>query len=291
MTYVFMYKHRNEHRIVKMAKVLEVSESGYYKWVKRPPSKRAEEDLKLIHEIKKLFDKFRGIYGARKITIELNRGRKRKINHKRVERLMNEYQLFSKVKKAYVKTTDSDHDQRIADDLIKRDFEVTAPNEKMLSDTTSVRTRQGWLYVAGILDMFGRIPVGLATSTKNDKELTLAALKDLHDRGHGAPGCILHSDQGSTYCSDVYRAQAGKYELLCSMSRKGDCWDNAPMESFWGKMKTEWLNEIYDTIEDARSAVYEYVWSFYTHIRIHATNGYLTPAQFYAQGSTVQVIA
>jgi len=286
MTYVFMYNHRKEHRIVKMAKVLEVSESGYYKWVKRPPSKRVEEDLKFIQEIKKLYDKFHGIYGARKITFELNRNRKRKVNHKRVERLMSEYQLFSRVTKAYKNTTDSDHDLKTADDLISRDFVATAPNEKMLSDTTSVRTRQGWLYVAGILDMFGRIPVGLATSTNNNKELVLAALKDLHARGHGAPGCILHSDQGSTYCSDVYQTQLSEYKLLCSMSRKGDCWDNAPMESFWGKLKTEWLEEIYDTIEEARSAVYEYVWSFYTHIRIHAANGYLTPAQFYAQGST-----
>jgi putative transposase len=269
-----------------MAKVLEVSESGYYKWVKRQPSKREQEDLKLIHEIKRLYDQFRGIYGARKITFELNRQRERRVNHKRVERLMSEYQLFSKVKKVYKKTTCSDHGQKIADDLIKRDFEAKAPNEKMLSDTTAVRTRQGWLYVAGILDLFGRIPVGLATSTKNNKELTLAALKDLHGRGHGAPGCILHSDQGSTYCSGEYRTQLSKYDLLCSMSRKGDCWDNAPMESFWGKLKTEWLEEIYDTIEEARSAVYEYVWSFYIHIRIHAANGYLTPAQFYAQGST-----
>ena len=286
MTYVFMYKHRNEHTIVKMAKVLEVSESGYYKWVKRPPSKREQEDIELIHEIKRLYDKFHGIYGARKITFELNRTRDCRVNHKRVERLMNEYQLFSKVKKAYKKATDSNHDNKIANDLIKRDFEVKSPNEKMLSDTTAVRTKQGWLYVAGILDMFGRIPVGLATSTKNNKELTLAALKDLHNRGHGAPGCILHSDRGSTYSSDVYQAQTSKYELLISMSRKGDCWDNAPMESFWGKLKTEWLKEIYDTIEEARSDVYEYVWSFYTHLRIHAANGYLTPAQFYAQGST-----
>jgi len=286
MIYAFMYNHRAEHKIVKMAKVLEVSESGYYKWLKRPPSKREQEDLELIREIKRIYDQSHGIYGARKITFEMNRNRERRVNHKRVERLMSEYQLFSKVKKAYIKTTDSDHDQKVAEDLIDRDFEAKAPNEKMLSDTTSVRTRQGWLYVAGIIDMFGRIPVGLATSTKNNRELTLAALKDLHNRGHGAPGCILHSDQGSTYCSDDYQDQIREYKLLCSMSSKGDCWDNAPMESFWGKLKTEWLEEIYDTIDEARSAVYEYVWSFYTHIRIHAANGYLTPAQFYAQGST-----
>lgn len=284
MKYVFMYNHREEHRIAKMAKVLKVSESGYYKWLKRKPSRREQEDLELIVTIKEIYDKSFGIYGTRKVTKELHKVHKR-VNHKRVERLMNEYQLFAKVHRKYKKTTDSNHNKKYADNILKRDFTVNGPNEKMVSDTKAIRTRQGWLYVAAIIDLFGRIPVGLATSTNNDEPLTIAALSDMHNRGYGASGTYLHSDRGSTYCADDYQRLIKKYELLCSMSRKGDCWDNAPMESFWGKMEQEWLKDIYDTIEEARTDVYKYVWGFYTHIRIHASNGYMTPAEYYQQGS------
>lgn len=290
MKYVFMFKHRKEHRIAKMAKVLEVSESGYYKWLKRKPSRREKEDIELIALIKHIYDKSRGIYGARKVTVELNKQRRieglqNRINHKRVERLMSEYQLFARVHKKYKNTTNSNHGNKYAENILKRSFEVSGPNEKMVSDTKAIRTRQGWLYVAAIIDLFGRIPVGLATSTNNDDALTVAALKDMHNRGHGKRGTYLHSDRGSTYCSEEYQRLINKYGLSCSMSRKGDCWDNSPMESFWGKMEQEWLEEIYDTIDEARTEVYKYVWGFYTHTRIHAANGYMTPAEYYQQGS------
>lgn len=288
MKYVFMYKHKEEHRIVKMAKVLEVSESGYYKWLKRKPSKRANEDIELITTIKHLYDNAYGIYGARKITIVLNKLRKndgkKPVNHKRVERLMSEYQLFAKVHKKYKATTNSNHNNKYAENILKRDFTVSGPNEKMVSDTKAIRTRQGWLYAAAIIDLFGRRPVGLATSTNNDEPLTITALSDMHERGYGKPGTYIHSDRGITYCAEEYQKLVKKYGLICSMSRKGDCWDNAPMESFWGKMEQEWLKDIYDTIEEAREDVFEYTWHFYTNIRIHASNGYMTPAEFYQQG-------
>ena len=156
----------------------------------------------------------------------------------------------------------------------------------MLSDTTVITTGQGKLYVAGILDLYGDMPVGIAMSTRNDKKLVMDAFDDMIMRGCGKPGCIIHSDRGSTYCATEYRQLISKHDFLCSMSRKGDCWDNAPMESFWGKMKSEWLSDKYDTIQQAKRDVYEYVWHFYPKERPHETFGYLTPNEFYRQGKT-----
>jgi len=283
--FVFMWKHRDEYAIAKMAKVLGVSESGYYRWLSREPSTRAEEDLVLIEEIAEIFYASHRIFGSRKIT-SIMRSRGRRINHKRVERLMSEYCLKSRICKAYHNFTEPGDGNNIKDNLIKRDFSVTGPDQKMVSDTTGIRTKQGWLYVAGILDLCGRIPVGIATGPKNDTELVSTAFRDMRRRGHGGNGCILHSDRGSTYSSSDYQELISSSDMLSSMSRKGDCWDNAPMESFWGKMKLEFVDKTYDTLDEARDAVYEYVWSFYTNLRPHAANGYMTPAEFYKQAKS-----
>lgn len=278
--FVFMWKHRNEYSIARMAKVLGVSESGYYRWLSRKPSKRAEEDLVLIEEIAEIFYASHRVFGSRKIT-SIMRSRGRMINHKRVERLMSEYCMKSRVCKQYNSFTEPGDGNNIKDNLLKRDFSVTGPDQKMVSDTTGIRTKEGWLYVAGILDLCGRIPVGMATGPRNDTELVSTAFRDMRRRGHGGNGCILHSDRGSTYSSGEYQQLISSSDMLSSMSRKGDCWDNAPMESFWGKMKLEFVDKTYNTLDEARAAVYEYVWSFYTNLRPHAANGYLTPAEYY----------
>lgn len=269
-----------------MAKVLEVSESGYYKWVHKEtgrPDEKAHMERKLTIRIIELFQESRESFGCRKITRKIKEESQQPINHKRVERIMRENGLFAKTTKKYRRTTDSKHNQKVADNLLNRDFTAAGPNEKMVSDTTVIATKQGALYVAGIMDLYGRMLVGLAMSRRNDKQLVMDALKDLLLRGCGAKGCILHSDRGSTYASVEYRRLLSGQEFLCSMSRKGNCWDNAPMESFWGKLKTEWLKETYDTIQEAARDVYEYVWHFYPRQRPHASIGYLTPAVFYHQ--------
>lgn len=280
-----MWKHCDEYSIARMANVLGVSESGYYRWLSRKPSKRAEEDVILIEEIAEIFYASHRVFGSRKIT-SIMRSRGRVINHKRVERLMNEYCMKSRVCKQYNSFTEPGDGNNIKDNLLKRDFSVTGPDQKMVSDTTGIRTKEGWLYVAGILDLCGRIPVGMATGPRNDTELVSTAFRDMRRRGHGGSGCILHSDRGSTYSSGEYQELISSNDMLSSMSRKGDCWDNAPMESFWGKMKLEFVNKTYDTLDDARTAVYEYVWSFYTNLRPHAANGYLTPAEYYKQAKS-----
>lgn len=279
-----MYSARYEFPIARMAKVLKVSESGYYKWLKRlfaPPTKREVEDLELAKEIYELFWRYHGIFGARKITSLLNKGRENPVNHKRVERLMGEYGLVSKVRLKYIHTTDSKHDEPVAANLLQRNFSANRPNEKMVSDTTAVATKQGVLYAAAILDLYGRYPVGLALSMKNDARLVEAAFEDMQERGFGATGCILHSDRGSTYCSKAYQEMLAVNGFIPSMSRKGDCWDNAPMESFWGKLKAEWLDVEYESIKKAVHDIREYVYGFYPNVRIHETNGNLTPAEFY----------
>ena len=277
-----MKSHSEQYAIARMAKVLGVSESGYYRWLTRPLSKRDEEDLLLIEMIAEVFYASHEVFGVRKVTAAL-RANGIHINHKRVARLMSLYCLHSKVRRSRRSFTEAGDETGIQENLLKRDFSVAAPDQKMVSDTTGLRTRQGWLFVAGILDLYGRIPVGIATGPRNDTKLVVSAFRDMRNRGHGGRGCILHSDRGSTYTSKEYQQLISQSEMLSSMSRKGDCWDNAPMESFWGKMKQEFCDKVYDTLEDARSAVYEYVWAFYTNLRPHAANGYLTPAEFYKQ--------
>lgn len=279
-----MCENRKEFSIVRMVKVLNVSISGYYKWMSRinmPPNERELENIKLLEEIKEIYYRYRGVFGSRKITAIINAGREKKINHKRVERLMRENGFFSRTHKKYRITTDSKHDYMIADNLLNRNFETTAPGQKMVSDTTVVETGEGDLYAAAILDLHGRMPVGLAMDRRNNRFLVMDAFKDMLTRGCVFDGCILHSDRGSTYASYDYRRLIDQYGYICSMSRKGDCWDNAPMECFWGKMKEEWLKKKYDTIAEAKHDIYEYVWSFYPNQRPHQSNGYLTPAEYY----------
>ena len=268
-----------------MAKTLDVSESGYYKWLnsRQTVSDKAVVEADLALQIIDIFRKSNGSYGSRKITKKLNEVSNTPINHKRIERIMREYGLFSKTSKKYKCTTDSRHNEMIADNLIDRDFTASKPDEKMVSDTTVVTTKEGDLYVAGIMDLCGRIPVGIAMSRRNNTKLVKDALEDMLIRGCGSEGCIMHSDRGSTYASKEYRTMLSKHGLICSMSKKGDCWDNAPMESFWGKLKEEWLEEKYDTIKEAARDIYEYVWHFYPRERPHASIQYLTPAAFYNQ--------
>lgn len=267
-----------------MAKVLKVSQSGYYKWVRKlaaPITEKELDDLTLTEKIFDLFKRSRGSFGSRKITKLINDEQEKPVNHKRIERLMRENDLYSRTHKKYVYTTDSDHEYPVAGNLLKRDFHADQPNEKMVSDTTEIATDEGKLYVAGILDLYGRLPVGLSIRIRNDRYLVMDALDDMLVRGYGTKGCILHSDRGSTYCCDDYQKLLQKNGFVCSMSRSGDCWDNAPMESFWGKMKTEWLQSRYATRAEAIRDIYEYVWIFYPKLRPHESNGYLTPAQYY----------
>lgn len=230
----------------------------------------------MIHE------KSKKVYGSTKITRILNKGNSEAVNHKRVERIMKENGIKSKVAKKFKATTNSKHSLPVAENILNRDFTVNKPNEKMVSDITYLWTDEGWLYIAGIMDLCGQKIVGLSMSERMTKDLVINALKSAYLRSGRPTGVLLHSDRGSQYCSKDYQKLIKKYGFTCSMSRKGNCWDNAPMESFWGKMKYEWLvDKHFRTREEARAAVFEYVEIFYNRQRIHESNGYLTPDEYY----------
>jgi putative transposase len=197
---------------------------------------------------------------------------------------MNANGIVSKTRKKYKATTNSNHDLPVAENILNRDFEAESPCLKMVSDITYIPTEEGWLYLAGIMDLCGQKVVGISMDGRMTKELVCNALQDAINHSATTQGCILHSDRGSQYCSGAYQEMAKKHGFISSMSRKGNCWDNAPMESFWGKLKQEWLNEQhFKTREEAKAAIFEYIWIFYNRKRIHATNGYLTPEVYYRQ--------
>ena len=162
----------------------------------------------------------------------------------------------------------------------------------MVSDTTYIYTEEGWLYLAAIMDLHGRKIVGMAICEKNDHNLVVAALEDAKDRigKKHLEGCILHSDRGSTYASNEYVKKIKEYKMIGSMSRSGNCWDNAPMESFWGRMKVEWLNTCYKSKEEAIRDVYEYIWAYYNRARLHSTNEYATPEEYYSKRQLLSAI-
>lgn len=284
--YMYIEANRSRHQVAKMAQWLKVSRSGYYAWRRRHPSKRDTESQELLDEIRRIHDANHHVYGSRKMTAELSRQTGTKVNHKRVERIMRENGIRSKVTRKYKATTNSRHSLPVAPNVLGRDFATEHPAQKMVSDITYIPTEEGWLYLAGVMDLCGQKIIGMSMDGRMTKELVINALEDAIRHSGDVTGCILHSDRGSQYCSTDYRKLAEGAGFTMSMSRKGNCWDNAPMESFWGKLKQEWLNEQhFKTREEAKAAVFEYIWIFYNRRRIHETNGYKTPEEYYQSHS------
>lgn len=233
-------------------------------------------------KIQSIHNKSKKVFGSIKITKEINKITSSPVNHKRIERIMRENQIRSKVSKKFKATTNSNHKLPVAENILNREFDVDKPKQKMVSDITYQWTDEGWLYIAGVMDLCGQKIVGLSMSERMTKELVINALKDAYIRSGKPSGVLLHSDRGAQYCSNDYQLLIKKYNFICSMSRKGNCWDNAPMESFWGKLKCEWLyGKHFKTRDEARAAVFEYIEVFYNRQRIHASNGYLTPEEYY----------
>jgi putative transposase len=222
------------------------------------------------------------IPGATKIAKMLSTP-KNPVGRRVVAKIMRENGWKSKVVKKYKATTNSNHKLPVAENLLNREFEAEAPNQKWVSDITYVPTDEGWLYVAGILDLYGREPVGWAMGERMTKGLVIDALRQAKLRCGNPKGVMAHSDRGSQYCSHDYQKELMKDGFICSMSRKGNCWDNAPMESFWGKMKQEWLNDKrFRTREDAKRAIFWYIEVYYKRYRLHASNGYMAPHDYLA---------
>jgi len=268
-----------------MREVLGVSRSGYYAWAARPESARAAEDRALAAEIRASHEASRGRYGSPRAHAEL-RAHGRRVGRKRVARPMRGMGLSARRKRRFRRATDSAHAFSVAPNLLGRDFTAVAPDRVWLADLTCIRTAEGWLYLAVVLDLFPRRVVGWAMAEHLGHELALAALDMAIARRRPAPGLIHHSDRGVQYAAHGYRKRLKRHGIVCSMSRKGDRWDDAPMESFFATLKGELVEareHDYSTRDEARADVFQYVEGWYNRRRLHSGIGYLTPERKAAQ--------
>jgi putative transposase len=279
--YAWIEKHRQTYATTMMCDLLSVSRSGLNAARGRAPSKRSSEDKQLVEQIRAGQRKHRGRYGRRRMTPEIGEKLARKVNHKRVGRLMREHGLQSHKRRRFrVVTTDSKHTHPVAPNVLERDFQAAAPNQKWLADITYIPTDEGWLYLALVLDLYARKLVGWAMSETMPQELTLQALEVALGWRDPHGGLVHHSDRGSQYAANGYREKLKALGITVSMSRKGDCWDNAPMESVNGTLKVECVNdEHFATREQARREIVEYI-GYYNTERRHSSLGYVTPAEF-----------
>jgi transposase InsO family protein len=277
MTYQFIEQHKQEFPIVVMCGVLQVSESGFYAWRKRPICRRKREDAHLQQEIRQVFDKHYGRYGSPRIYRDLHE-EGISCSRKRVARLMREEELTALRKRRRAMTTKRDMTHPVAPNLLNREFIASAPNKKWVTDITYIPTRQGWLYLAVILDLYSRMVVGWSMSGNCDKQLVERALDQALARRRPKTGLLHHSDRGSQYTSRTYRSHLEQSEIIASMSRKGNCWDNSVMESFFGTLKDECVGStVYSSHDEARSELFTYMEMYYNRVRRHSTLGYVSP--------------
>jgi putative transposase len=278
--YAFIREQCKEHKITRLLTALDVSPSGYYAWLDRPESHRAKSNRALVTKIRVHHKASRYIYGSPRIHEDLMESGDR-VGVNRVARLMRNNGIQSKMAKKFVLTTDSKGTMDPAPDRLQRDFTAPQANVAWVSDTTFIATRQGWMYLAVILDLYSRGVIGWSMSDKNNAQLVQDALTMAIWRRGIQGGVIVHSDQGSTYASGAYQKLLQDNQLLCSMSRKGECLDNAVAESFFGTLKTEWVDdEDYRTRAEAKQSVFEYIEIFYNRQRRHSYLGYISPVEY-----------
>jgi len=281
--YAFIREHSTDYSVTRLCEVLEVSPSGYYDWRDRPESNRAKRNRKLMGKISLFHKASRGIYGSPRIHRDLvDSGEEVGVN--RVARLMSQNDIQSKMARKFVITTDSKHTLQPAPDRLKRDFDVASADKAWVSDTTFIPTRQGWLYLAVVIELYSRQVLGWAMGDKNNAQLVQDALTMAIWRRGRVDSVIVHSDQGSTYASGDYQRLLKENKLICSMSRKGECLDNAVAESFFGTLKTELADhEDYRSKEDAKKSLFEYIEAFYNRRRRHSYLGYISPVEYEAK--------
>jgi putative transposase len=277
---------KTEHGIRSLCGVLEVSASGYYDWVERQtrPGLRARENVQLAAQIRQIHQASRATYGSPRIQFELGQGG-RKHGRNRIARLMRQQQLCGRVKGRFrVRTTDSNHDQPIAPNRLAELPAPTAADQIWLGDITYIPTGEGWLYLAGVMDRYSRRIVGWAMDQNIDTELVLAAWEMARTQRQPAPDLVFHSDRGCQYASGDFRQALARSQTQPSMSRRGNCYDNAAMEAFWSTLKLELVyRQGFATRQQARTAIFEYIEIFYNRQRRHSALGYATPAAFEKQ--------
>jgi putative transposase len=266
-----------------MCRVLGVSESGYYAWCNRLLSRRQRENERLVEQIRLAYNQGRQVYGSPRIHAEL-RAQGIVCGKHRVARLMQQAGLRAVQKRRRVCTTDSQHSDPVAPNLLQRDFTAPAPNRKWLTDITAVWTAEGWLYLAVVLDVYSRLVVGWAMASHREESLVEAALWMALGRRNPAGELMHHSDRGSQYTSLAYQSVLAQFQIQVSMSGKGDCYDNAMMESFFSSLKTECVHrQVYQSHAEAKLSIFEWIEVFYNRQRRHSSLDYLSPAAYEQQ--------
>ena len=271
---------KKDFPVQQLCKVLGVSESGYFAWRDRPASRRQREDMVLLAHVRSAFALSNGTYGSPRMTYEL-RDQGLQVGRRRTARLMRDNGLKARQKRRFKRTTDSEHAWPIAPNLIDQDFAATAPNQKWGVDISYVWTREGWLYLAVVIDLFSRRVVGWSVGDRLHRRLALAALGQALAIRRPARGLIHHSDRGSQYCSNDYQAELRRHGIQISMSGKGNCYDNAMVETFFKTLKSELVwRTVFLTRAEAAGAIGRYIDSFYNPVRRHSALDFVSPAAF-----------
>jgi putative transposase len=276
----FIAEQSQQYSITLLCQALEVSESGYYAWKNRKVSQHCREDARLSAEIQQIFLNHRQVYGSPRIHAVL-KARGIYCSRKRVVRLMQQLGLSAQPKRSRKPTTKSDPRARFAPNHLNREFTAQEPNTKWVTDTKAVETAEGWLYLAVILDLFSRLVIGWAMAATEDAALVELALRMAVARRNPEAGLLHHSDRGSEFTSDRYQAALQELGIQVSMSRTANCWDNAAMESFFATLSKECTDRVrFQTRQQARSAIFEYLECFYNPLRVHSTLQYVSPLTF-----------
>ena len=284
MRYDFVERHRGRWPIRLMCRVLRVSPGGYYDWRGRPQSSRAAGREALVVAIKAIHGEVKARYGSPRIHAELvARGEPCCVNT--VARLMRQEGIAAKTRRKFRVTTDSNHDRPVAENVRDRQFEPEAANRAWTADITYVATGEGWLYLAAVEDLYSRRIVGWSMGSRIDSRLVVAALEMAIAWRLPDAGLVAHSDRGTQYASEHYQGLLASHGITCRMSRRANCWDNAPMESFLASLKKELTRgESFATREEAKASIFEYIEVFYNRIRRHSSLGYLSPTEYERAG-------
>jgi transposase InsO family protein len=280
VTFHFIEEHREQWPVRVLCDALDVSPAGYYAWRDRPASARQQEQRAMLVEIRAVHAEYKARYGSPRVHAELvARGHDCCVNT--VAKLMRDHEIRAKTARKFRCTTDSDHDLPVAENLLDRQFDPAAPNAAWVADITYRPTGEGWLYLAAVEDLYSRRVVGWSMADHLESRLVVDALALAVERRLPGEGLLAHSDRGSQYASDHYQRLLGKQGITCSMSRRADCWDNAPMESFFASLKKELVHDAgFATRAEARAAIVEYIEVFYNTKRRHSSLGYVSPAEY-----------
>jgi len=277
--FAFIRRHVQEFTVLVMCRVLGVSRSGYYAWRKRPPSERERADHELAQLIRATHERSRGTYGSPRIHAELQ-AQGCQVGRKRVARLMRCQALVARRRRRFKVTTHALSGRPVAPNVLKQQFRAERPNEKWLADITYIPTREGWLYLAAVLDAHSRLIVGWAMDSYLKQDLVLQALRMALRHRHPTSPLLHHSDRGSQYTAEAYQKLLRAYGITVSMSGTGNCYDNAMMESFFSTLKAECVTGPYNTRQEARHSIFEYIEVWYNRQRRHSSLGYVSPLAF-----------